>query len=232
MTPNDVQRFDEPTQHSAQRVENACDRLTHSQRWTQGWTQSRTRWTRIFANRPRRDVVRATHQDERSDMHTGLTNATSAPAIGAEGLCARPYAREAGGTLRFPARPRARGGGRIRESIRAQVLPARDCPPKSPGRIFSSSENLRPTLSRLETGAGFVFGVLRYPPTRRSSGLTSESRKPSRGSLEVRNETDVCAEAGLASSDQDVQATASCAEAVGVLIRTNGSSPQSWPAWT
>src|SRR5215831_2235111 len=66
MTPNDVQRFDEPTQHSAQRVENACDRLTYSQRWTQGWTQSRTRWTRIFANRPRRDVVRATHQDERS----------------------------------------------------------------------------------------------------------------------------------------------------------------------
>jgi hypothetical protein len=97
MTPNDVQRFDEPTQHSAQRVENACDRLTYSQRWTQGWTQSRTRWTRIFANRPRRDVVRATHQDERSDMHTGLTNATSAPAIGAEGL------------LRAPVRARGRG---------------------------------------------------------------------------------------------------------------------------
>src|SRR5215831_2062865 len=97
MTPNDVQRFDEPTQHSAQRVENACDRLTYSQRWTQGWTQSRTRLTRIFANRPRRDVVRATHQDERSDMHTGLTNATSAPAIGAEGL------------LREPVRARDRG---------------------------------------------------------------------------------------------------------------------------
>ena len=157
-------------------------------------------------------------------MHTGLTNATSDPAIGAEGL------------LRAPVRARGRGYPPISSAATGarRGKNSRVDPGTGVARTRLSSEkprpdflNLRPTLSRLETGAGFVFGVLRYPPTRRSSGLTSESRKPSRGSLEVRNETDVCAEAGLASSDQDVQATASCAEAVGVLIRTNGSPPQS-----
>ena len=227
MTPNDVQRFDEPTQHSAQRVENACDRLTYSQRWTQGWTQSRTRWTRIFANRPRRDVVRATHQDERSAAYR-----PDQRDIGPGDRRGRAFARAR--TRERPGVPSdfQRGHGREAGEEFASRSGHRCCPHaivlrKARAGFFLLRKNLRPTLSRLETGAGFVFGVLRHPPTRRSSGLTSESRKPSRGSLEVRNETDVCAEAGLASSDQDVQATASCAEAVGVLIRTNGSPPQS-----
>ena len=158
-------------------------------------------------------------------MHTGLTNATSDPAIGAEGL------------LRAPVRARGRGyppilregqAGTRRESFASR-------PGAGVARTRLSSEKPGPDFfffgksptDSQSPGSGGWVRFRRSPATRRSSGLTSESRKPSRGSLEVRNETDVCAEAGLASSDQDVQATASCAEAVGVLIRTNGSPPQS-----
>ena len=118
---------------------------------------------------------------ERSDMHTGLSSTKTAPAIGAEGLLRAPA--RARGRVYPPIRREGEAGhpgqklrGRSGRRCRLHAI----VPRKPRAGFFLSLKNLRPTLDRPGTGVELVFSVLRYPLTRRSSGLTSESGKLSR----------------------------------------------------